>query len=349
MNLPLSLEELILNFLGLPIRDTVSRKPSSRRRGCSLCLGREFRVLIVKNNGYECFNLDTIARVMHLFGKPVIYNERPLLKKAWRSVWHRSEQDEYALLWRTQSARTQSAQTQSEQTQSEEAFVYPEPDRSPEEILLSWLNEPMPDIALYTCLRDSRHTDTVRTDTFQEEDKLPVGNYLLDDIYHLPDYGYYRILHSAVIPSMTRLELLYDPLRLFGGIPLSEWMDPALNPISYETNIVKIIALPNHKIVGNHPKRSYTCYCADYIAVATTLLGYTDLKANELAVLIGLWLAALSYPDRTSPTCTSTDLIVSHSRSQDRPVSPILSSVLRLGLPIPSIADGYTPVGIHDS
>jgi hypothetical protein len=308
MNLPLSLEELILNFLGLP-----TRKPSSRSRGCSLCLGQEFRVLIVNNKGYECFNLDTIARVMHLFGKPVIHNERPLLKKSWQSIWRGSEQDEYALLW-----------YDSKRTQSEEAFVYPEPHRSPEEILRSWLNEPMPDIALYTCLRDSRHQE--------ENTNLPVGNYLLDDIYHLPDYGYYRVLHSAVIPSMTRLELLNEPLRLFGGIPLAEWMDPALSPVSHEKHIVKIIALPNHRIFGNPPKSSYPCYCADYIAVSTTLLGYTDLKANELALLLALWLNALN-------------------ETGSRTVSPILSFILRFWLNSPSSAhDGpwIPPWDMHD-
>jgi len=319
INLPLSLKELILNaFLGLPIR-----KPSSRSRGCSLCLGRELRALIVNNKEYECFILDTIARVMHLFGKPVIYNERPIFtmnwKKQWRSVWHRSEESdhEYALLW-----------YDFERTQPEEAFVYPEPDRSLEEILRSWLNEPMPDIALYTCLRDLRHTDTVRTDTVRKEENttLPsdcvrAGNYLLDDIYRIPDYGYCRILHSAVIPSMTRLELLNEPLRLFGGIPLAEWMDPVLSPVSPEKHIVKIIALPNHMIVGKDPRSLHTCYGADYIAVVTTLLGYTHLKANELALLLSLWLSALN-------------------EMGSRRMSTILASADRLGLPIPSIANG---------
>ena len=306
INLPLSLKELILNaFLGLPIR-----KPSSRSRGCSLCLGRELRALIVNNKEYECFILDTIARVMHLFGKPVIYNERPIFtmnwKKEWRSVWHRSEESdhEYALLW-----------YDFERTQSEEAFVYPEPDRSLEEILRSWLNEPIPDIALYTCLNDLKHQHE------EENATLPVGNYLLDGIYHLPDYGYCRILHSAVIPSMTRLELLNEPLRLFGGIPLAEWMDPVLSPVSPEKHIVKIIALPNHMIVGKDPRSLHTCYGADYIAVVTTLLGYTHLKANELALLLSLWLNALN-------------------EMGSRTMSTILASADRLGLPIPSIANG---------
>jgi len=303
MNLPLSLEELILHFLGLPIR-----KPSSRSRGCSLCLGREFRVLIVNNKEYKCFSLDTIARVMHLFGKPVIDNERPLLKKGW--LWLGSEESDrqYALLW----------------YDSEEAFVYPEPDRSPQEILWSWLNETMPDIALYTCLNDLKHQHE------EENTTLPVGNYLLDGIYHLPDYGYYRIVHSAVIHGMTRLELLYDPLRLFGGIPLAEWMDPLLNPASHENHVVKIIALPNHMISGNYPKSSYTCYCADYIAVATTLLGYTDLKANELALLLALWLKALN------PTENKID---------PRTNSPILAYAVSLGLSIPSSLKSDTPIG----
>jgi len=306
INLPLSLKELILNaFLGLPIR-----KPSSRSRGCSLCLGRELRALIVNNKEYECFILDTIARVMHLFGKPVIYNERPIFtmnwKKEWRSVWHRSEESdhEYALLW-----------YDFERTQPEEAFVYPEPDRSLEEILRSWLNEPMPDIALYTCLRDPKHQHE------EENTTLPVGNYLLDGIYHLPDYGYYRVLHSAVISNMTRLELLNEPLRLFGGIPLAEWMDPVLSPVSPEKHIVKIIALPNHMIVGKDPRSLHTCYGADYIAVVTTLLGYTHLKANELALLLSLWLNALN-------------------EMGSRRMSTILASADRLGLPIPSIANG---------
>jgi hypothetical protein len=295
INLPLSLEELILNFLGMPIR-----KPSSRSRGCSLCLGRELRVLIVNNKEYGCFSLDTIARVMHLFGKPVIHNERPLLKKG--RLWLGSEESDrqYALLW----------------YDSEEAFVYPHPNRSPQEILWSWLNEPMPDIVLYTCLNDLKHQHE------EENTTLPVGNYLLDGIYRIPDYGYYRILHSAVIHNMTRLELLNEPLRLFGGIPLAEWMDPAVRQVSYKNHhIVKIIALPNHMIFGNRPKSSYTCYCADYIAVATTLLGYTNLKANELALLLPVWLSALNSMDR-------------------RTMSPILASAVRLGLPIPSSADG---------
>jgi len=316
--LSLSLKELLLKeFLGQSMR-----KPSSRSRGCGLCLNREFRVLIThygREHGPSVFDCrDLYEGAIDMLAGPVIHVAvRP--HERWISYWHNlskrwvSEEElespsDHAVLWAWYDG---------------EAFIHPAPDRSPDEIFQSWLNETLPDIALHTFLRDSRQ----RLSRYEQETNVGADDYLLDGMYDMGEYGYYRVVHSAVIHRMTRLELLCEPHRSFGGIPLSEWLDPAVNPLprpywNKELDVVKVIGLPRCRIIGKHPEGIYPHQsCADYIAVVTTLLGYTHLKANELALLLSLWLNALN-------------------EMVSRTMSTILASADRLGLPIPSIANG---------
>lgn len=178
--------------------------------------------------------------------------------------------------------------------------VYPSIDAHLSELALRWLLEPMPE-TLLLALSSGSNPDVDHVTVFDlEPDTFGLQNLALppnDANSRYRCYGTLKVCDAGV----TRLEFLWNADRLYKAHRLNPFCVGAAYPIGSAPGIVfrhddhAVVFVPETGHRGPNPEYLRGRWStarnlhADFLAIMSTVAGFTALELNQIAALIGSW------------------------------------------------------------